>query len=302
MIGYCCINTTLESQGIRVNRGMVKKTFLERGLSYAAELALLNFLDIEKILIWNLQNNIMVYRISSDSFPWMSEYQIEQLPNFEKIAAQLNKIGNIIKQNGIRVSYHPGPFNVLSSPREEVVRKTIKELNQHSQIFDLMGLDNSPLYPINIHIGNTKPSIQESAKKFCQSFDLLSPKTQRRLTVENDDSSNQFSVQELYQLIYKNIQIPIVFDQHHHNLGKQDLSLMDALNLSLSTWGNIKPLTHRSSSKKIEDSKSVAKAHADYIYEPIIQGFIEFDTEIEAKKKELAVLKYFKDFQNLLTT
>jgi UV DNA damage endonuclease len=37
------------------------------------------------------------------------------------------------------------------------------------------------------------------------------------------------------------------------------------------------------------------RAHADYIYEPIPTFGYEVDVELEAKAKELAVLKYKKD-------
>jgi len=52
-----------------------------------------------------------------------------------------------------------------------------------------------------------------------------------------------------------------------------------------------------SSSKLIEDVKGVATAHADYIYEEIKTFGLDFDIEIEAKAKDLAVLKYRKEFQ-----
>ncbi|MGA1875197.1 MAG: hypothetical protein ACMUIA_06295, partial [bacterium] len=46
---------------------------------------------------------------------------------------------------------HPGPFNVLCSPNDDVVQRTIAELNRHSQIMDLMGLSTTPYNKINIH-------------------------------------------------------------------------------------------------------------------------------------------------------
>jgi UV DNA damage endonuclease len=52
-----------------------------------------------------------------------------------------------------------------------------------------------------------------------------------------------------------------------------------------------------SSSRLLEDVKGVATAHADYIYEEIQTFGLDFDIEIEAKAKDLAVFKYRKDFQ-----
>ncbi len=299
-IGYCCINLSIneglkKKDHISVNRGMIKKTFDAKGLDYVSELAILNLEDTLKILDWNIKNNILVYRLSSDSFPWFTHYKFEDLPNFKKIQTLLTRIGNKVKENGLRVSLHPGPFNILGSENPDVVTKTIDELNKHSQILDLMGLEQSTFYPVNIHIGTTKPSHEVACQKFCDSFQLLSESCKKRLTVENDDSPNQYSVKMLYDLVHSKIGVPIVFDQHHFLYGLQDQTLEEALRLALSTW-QTRPLTHMSSSKKIEDEKAVAIAHADYIYERIETFGLDFDIEIEAKAKELAVLKYRKEF------
>jgi len=280
---------------ILVNRSMVRKTFNLKGLSYVSELIILNLKDTLRVLDWNLKNNVFIYRMSSDSFPWMSEYKFEALPNFQIISNLLKLIGDRIKLNNIRVSYHPGPFNILASVREDVILKSIIELDQHAYLMDLMGLDQSTYYPINIHVGTTKPSKEIAAKKFCESFKLLSNSCQRRLTVENDDSPNQYSVKMLYDWIYKEINIPIVFDQHHFNYGPQDQTMEEAIKLAISTW-KTRPLTHMSSSKSIEDIKGIKTAHADYIYDSIQTFGLDFDVEIEAKAKDLAVFKYRQDF------
>jgi UV DNA damage endonuclease len=300
-IGYCCIplgcnQGKKKKDQILVNRSMVRKTFDSKGLPYVSELVILNLKDTLKVLDWNLKNNIYIYRMSSDSFPWMSEYMFEELPNFSVISNLLKQIGDKIKSNGMRCSYHPGPFNVLASTRQDVVHKAIVELDQHGEIMDLMGLEQSTFYPINIHIGTTQPSREVAAKKFCDSFQLLSESCKKRLTVENDDSPNQYSVKMLYDWIHKEISIPIVFDQHHFNYGPQDQTMEEALKLAHSTW-TTRCLTHMSSSKVIEDIKGVKTAHADYIYEKIQTFGLDFDIEIEAKAKDLAVFRYRHDFQ-----
>lgn len=300
-IGYCCIPLGCnigkkKKDQILVNRSMVRKTFDTRGLTYVSELIILNLQDTLKVLYWNLENDIYVYRMSSDSFPWMSEYQFEELPKFEEIKNLLETIGNKVKSSGMRVSYHPGPFNVLASERTEVIHRAILELDQHANLMDLMGLDQSTHYPINIHVGTTKPSRELAAKKFCQSFQLLSDSCKKRLTIENDDSPNQYSVKMLYDWIYSEIGIPICFDQHHFNYGPQDQTMEEALKLAHSTW-KTRCLTHMSSSKQLEDLSGVATAHADYIYEKIETFGLDFDVEVEAKSKDLAVIKYRQDFQ-----
>ena len=154
-LGYACINTALseqpKSKRVTTNRSMIKKTFLKKGINYAGELALENIKDLLKVLEWNDRHNIRFFRVSSDLFPWCSEYRIADLPNFNDIAYHLDQVGEYAFLNGHRLTFHPGPFNVLGSPNQDVVNKTIKELNTHSEIFDLMGfIDASPYNKINI--------------------------------------------------------------------------------------------------------------------------------------------------------
>ena len=302
-IGYCCIpmgcNEGLKKkEHITVNRGMVRRTFDAKGLPYVSELIIENLKDTLKVLDYNLKNHIYIYRLSSDSFPWMSEYEFSDLPNFNVIQNLMTKIGDKIKSNGIRCSYHPGPFNVLASENPSVVEKTIKELNKHAELMDMMGLDQTTFYPINIHINTTQPTREEAAQRFVDRFPLLSESCKKRLTLENDDSPNQYSVKILHDLVHTKIGIPIVFDQHHFNYGPQDQSMEEALKLAHSTWST-RVMTHMSSPKTLEDNSGKQTAHADYIYEEIKTFGLDFDTEIEAKAKDLAVIRYRQQFKVL---
>ena len=303
-IGYCCIPMGCnegkpKKEHITVNRGMVRRTFDAKGLPYVSELIIENLKDTLKVLDYNLKNHIYIYRLSSDSFPWMSEYEFSDLPNFKLIQILMAQIGEKIKSNNIRVSYHPGPFNVISSQNDLVVEKTIKELNKHAELMDLMGLEQSTFYPINIHINITKPTREEAAVRFCEQFENLSESCKLRLVVENDDGQNQYSVKMLHDWVHTKIGIPITFDQHHFNYGPQDQSMEEALRLAHSTW-KTRVLTHMSSPKTLEDTSSGKQtAHADYIYEEIKTFGLDFDTEIEAKAKDLAVIRYRNQFKVL---
>jgi UV DNA damage endonuclease len=283
---------------VTVNRGMVRRTFDAKGLPYVSELVIENLKDTLKLLEYNIKNNIYIYRMSSDSFPWMSEYEFSDLPKFPAIHTYLKLIGKKVKDHGIRVSYHPGPFNVLASENPSVVEKTIKELNKHAELMDLMELDQTTFYPINIHINTTQPTRELAAERFCKEFENLSESCKKRLVVENDDGQNQYSVKMLYDWVYQVIGIPITFDQHHYNYGPQDQTMEEALRLAHSTW-KTRVLTHMSSPKTLEDTSGKNTAHADYIYEEIKTFGLDFDTEIEAKAKDLAVFKYRQQFKVL---
>jgi len=293
-LGYCCINLSLREQGVTINRGMIKKTWEQFGIARAGELAELNLRDLCKILEWNVANDIRVYRMSSDIFPWMSEYRLEDLPNFSTLSAIMAQIGEYVHQHQLRISFHPGQFDVLASPNPKVVEKTIYDLDQHARIMDLMCLPKSYQAPINIHVGGSYGDKPSALARFCENFKLLSPSARARLVVENDDKASQFSVKDLYFGIYKVVGCPITFDHLHHRFCTGELSAKEAAHLAASTWPLcITPLQHYSSSKALyEDSSVITRSHADHIYETIPDYGLTVDVEVEAKAKDLAVLRY----------
>lgn len=295
-LGYACINNTLAADDICVNRSIIKRTFTEKGLKYASELALKNVADFAKVIDWNIKHGIHFYRMSSDMFPWMSEYELQQLPDIEKINSILVRVGEKVKAENHRLTYHPGPFNVLASPNEAVVTKTLKELRQHGEIMDMLNLRRSPFAKINIHIGGAYGEKNASLDRFIRNFERLPETASARLTIENDDKLNMFSVRELLY-VHERTGIPIVFDYLHHKFCTGDLVEEEALEAALETWKKEIPVVHFSSSReKYEDKKSPETAHADYIYEPVKRYGHDFDIMFEAKAKEQALFRYCDTF------
>jgi len=299
--GYACINmgfsTLPKSKRITTNRSMIRRTFDERGISYASELALLNLKDLNKILVWNKQNNINFYRISSDIIPWASEYDITDLPHFEQIAYQAEKAGNFARENGMRLTSHPGPFNKLASPKERVFQLTKNDLSVHGDLFDLIGLERSPYAKLNIHVGAAYGDKPMALDNFCRNFERLPESVKTRLTVENDDKTSLYSTQELYDGIYKRIGIPIVFDYHHHRLHNGGLTEQEALELAISTWPkDITPVVHYAESRcdEYQDYKIKPQAHSDRVIHEFSDYGHKLDVMIEAKHKEVALLEYRK--------
>lgn len=298
-IGYPCINTELQNtQGIYTNRHMIKKTFdaQKETMEGVAKLALANVQDLVKIIQWNERNNIKFFRISSNMFPWMSEYEITNLPNWKLISANLKLAGKLATDYGQRLTFHPGPFNVLASQNGFVVKKTVKELNQHSQIFDEMCLVPSHWNKINIHVNTTQLGKEECAKRFIKGFNKLDPNTKARLVVENDDKPSQYSVADLYELLYKEIAIPITFDVHHHKFCSGNLTHQEAAELSVSTWPEGVPAAfHFASTINHESPSQMARAHADWIYEEVTDYGTGAWIMCECKAKEKAIQKYIRE-------
>lgn len=295
-LGYACINMTLGSQKpkITTNRSMVRKTFLERGLDYAGELGLENSRDLLQILKWNTENKIKLFRLSSEFFPWASEYKFEDLPQFLRIQTLLSGAGHYAQSVGMRINSHPGPFNVLTSPKESVVQNTIVDLELHGKIFDLMGLEKSPYNNINIHCNGVYGDKKSAMDRFILNFQRLSPSVQTRLTVENDDKESMYSVKDL-MYIHEKTGIPIVFDYHHHQFCTGGLSEEEALKLAVSTWPKgITPEVHYSESKALHENNSKLKpqAHSDYIKSLPNTYELDLDIMVESKAKELAILPF----------
>ena len=194
----------------------------------------------------------------------------------------------------MRITCHPGPYVVLTSPHEKVVSNALNNLEMHGKIFDMMGLSKTPYNKINIHCNGVYGNKQEAMDRFCKNFKRLSKSVRSRLTVENDDKATMYSVLDL-MYIHQKIGIPIVFDYHHHQFCTGDLSEEDALKLASTTWPeDIKQEVHYSESKALHENnlKEKPQAHSEYIKSlPNTYG-LDLDVMVEAKGKELAILPF----------
>jgi len=307
--GYACINMKLaypqefddqpkDVERIYTGRTMIKRIFERDGVDRASELTLANVKDLDKIMDWNILNGFDFYRMTSGIAPWKSEYAWTDLKDLDNIKVYLRSIGVKATTHRVRVTTHPGPFNVLTSPRESVVENCIKDLSEHGDLFDFMGFGHTPYNKINIHLGGAYGDKEAAMDRFCKNFEKLPSNVKSRLTVENDDKASMYSVQDLYDGIYKRIGIPIVFDYHHHRFCDGGLSEREAFELATSTWGDITPVVHYSESmaKEQNNAKIKPQAHSNLVYDRINTYDKQVDVMIEAKYKELAVEHYLHKY------
>ena len=306
-LGYACINMQLSyptkygdkpkgTEPITTGRGMIKRTFESKGVDYASEITLANVKDLHNIMAWNVLNGHNFYRMTSGLAPWKTEYEWDDLKDIKEIKQWLRSAGTMANTHGVRVTSHPGPFNVLVSPNENVVENTFKDLIMHGDVFDFMGLSRTHYNKINIHCNGVYGDKQSAMDRFCKNFERLPDSVKSRLTVENDDKASMYSVKDL-MYIHGRIGIPIVFDYHHHKFCTGDLSEQQALELAMSTWPDgIVPVVHYSESKAEHqlDETIRPQAHSDLINKlPDTYGNI-VDIMVEAKHKELAIREFMK--------
>jgi UV DNA damage endonuclease len=300
-LGYACQNMQLSHLGkgkrVTMNRSCIKKTFTEKGLDYISEISLKNCYDLEKLIHWNEEHGIKFFRLSSDLVPWASEFDMEDLPDIDEMKEVLSRAGRYALKVGQRLTTHPGQFNVLCSPTERVVERCITDLTIHGIIFDWLEQPRTQQAKINIHLGGAYGDKESAMKRWCENYLRLPESVKTRITVENDDKASMYSVVDLYEGVYKQTGVPIVFDFHHHKFCTGGLSEQDALELALSTWPtDVKPVVHYSESRseEYEDPKIKPQAHSDYVINKIDTYGNDVDVMIEAKAKELARAKYLE--------
>jgi UV damage endonuclease UvdE len=301
-MGYCCINMSLRKDGIFTSRTCRLKTLQEKGIAYSYELATQNLKDLATIIAWNHDNNISLFRMSSEMFPFATHPDYYKHYNLDQFKETLISIGKLAKEYNQRLTFHPGQYNQLTSVRESVVEKSIIDIDFHAKIMDYMELDSQSV--IVIHGGSKQGGKADALSRFCTNFASLSKSSQSRLVLENCEMA--YSVEDLLPIANK-LSIPIVLDYHHHNLNPstEDLELLTLRVLDTWKCRNIIPLFHLSESREgvlLTDNITKRRAHSDYIKALPVQLLKALENhvihvDIEAKCKELAVRQLKETYQ-----
>lgn len=292
-LGLCCISLKLKEQGFG-HQTMTFKRFnslpRDEALEILGDRIQNNLMVTNKTIQFCAENNY-VYRVSSDIFPLITydeaNVSLEDLPNHDAIQDEFDNIEQSISSTNVRVSAHPSEFNSLSSLNEKVVEKTIAELNFYSSFFDRIGLPADRRSPMNFHVHNNNGSREEIAHRFYNNFKKLDDNCQARVTIENDDKLNCWSVKELVDIFHPITRIPICFDYLHHKCHPNGLTEREAINMCWDTW-QTRPLFHYSESREGNNPR----AHADYPENTFDNYGLEFDIDLELKAKDLALAKY----------
>jgi UV DNA damage endonuclease len=292
-LGLCCISLKLKEQGIG-HQTMTFKRFnslpREEALTILGD-RIFNNLETTRRTIEFCGEHNYTYRVSSDIFPLITydeaNVSLEDLPNHDLIQDEFDNIEQTIKTTGVRVSAHPSEFNSLASLSDRVVEKTITELNFYSSFFDRIGLPANTNSPLNFHVHNNNGSREEIANRFYQNFKRLDENCQARISIENDDKLNCWSVKELVEIFHPTTRIPICFDYLHHKCHSNNLTECEAISMCYDTW-QTKPLFHYSESRPGNNPR----AHNDFAYNKFETYGLEFDVDMELKAKDLAIERF----------
>jgi UV DNA damage endonuclease len=291
--GLCCISLKLKEQGLS-HQTMTYKRFSslprEEALKILGERIQNNLMVTNETIKFCAENNY-VYRVSSDIFPLITydeaNVSLEDLPNYDEIQDEFDNIQSTISNSTVRVTCHPSEFNSLSSLTPKVIEKTIVELNFYSSFFDRIGLPADTNAAMNLHVHNNNGTREEISHRFYENFKRLDENCQKRMTIENDDKLNCWSVRELVDIFHPITRIPICFDYLHHKCHPNNTTEVEAINMCYDTW-QTRPLFHYSESRPGNNPR----AHADYAEIPFETYGLDFDLDMELKAKDLAIEKY----------
>ena len=293
--GLCCIFVDQPIR-FRITTARVLSAF-PRGkqLSRLSEICLDNTRNLFHAVETVHRLGIGAFRVTTPLFPRYTHpqvgYSLDELPHAGEIRKGLTEVDRLRRRLDIRLSFHPDQFVSLSSPRPEVVEKSIAELEYQGLLAEMIGAD-----VINIHAGGRQGGKDQALERLAENFPRLSKRVKTRLTLENDEIS--YSVRDLLPLCGK-LGIPLVYDVHHHRCNPDGLTVEEATSLAAGTWrdrgGGL--WTHISSPKQGWKGADL-RPHADYIDPgdfPDCWRGLPATVDVEAKAKELAVLKLMAD-------
>lgn len=294
----CCIHTGLQEHKIKFNvmtYAQYKKLGNKAAMKVLADRSLNNIKTIRAIL-GECAVNGWNYRIGSNVFPLMThpdlEFTVDDFYNADEIYSEFKAAAKIIQDNNIRCSMHPDQFVVPASPKDTVVENSIRDLEQHAMIMDMLELPKSYDAPINIHMNcYNDGKFSEVIDRLEKVINRMSYSVRSRLVFENEDKPKSWTVYNLYHHLYKRIGVPITFDNLHHKCNPGEMTEQEAFDMSISTWPkDVVPLFHFSESLPGKNPR----AHADFpTFMPDVYKNYSNDLHLdfEFKLKEIAINK-----------
>ncbi|PKR84452.1 UV DNA damage repair endonuclease UvsE [Heyndrickxia camelliae] len=259
-----------------------------------------NLQHTKRILHYNIANEIELYRFSSSLVPLATHPDVmwDYVTPFRD---EWEELGHLIEQFNIRPSFHPNQFTLFTSPKSEITANAVKDMEFHYSMLQAMNGLKRGL--INIHIGGAYGDKESALLRFHQNLKCLPERIKKMMTLENDDKT--YDVKETLKACEQE-NIPMILDFHHYMANKGEVeNLFEYLERIFKTWGvrNMVPKVHLSSPK----AEDAFRAHADFVSLDFVLPFFkmakelnqDFDVMIEAKQKDLAMLKLVEEIGSI---
>ncbi|MGC8838583.1 MAG: UV DNA damage repair endonuclease UvsE [Anaerolineae bacterium] len=264
---------------------------------------------------------ISMYRMASQLVPYATH---PGMPEFhgqvEECARELAALGEQARAQGLRLSFHPSQYVVLNAPDEALAARGATEVEVQAQVLEAMGL--GPEAVVVVHVGGVYEGHTAARERFVRRTEALSARARSRLVVENDERA--FSVADVLW-VHQRTGMRVVFDYLHHLNNPGGMDVVEAALAALQTWpASETPKVHFSSPRtemrvvRRQDPETGRQVevlqpplwtqHSDYVnpFEFIAflrrmeaEGARSFDVMLEAKAKDLALLRLREDLARL---
>lgn len=261
-------------------------------LARLAELCRANAEALFQSLEFCTRHGIGAFRINSQILPVKTHptvgYELGELPGHAALVTRFWECGELARRDGVRLSFHPDQFVVLNSPNAQTLANSLAELSYQAEVAEWVGADT-----INIHGGGAYGDKAGALRDLRANIDRLPAPVRSRLTLENDEKV--YSPSDLLP-VCREMGVPLVYDVHHHRCHSGGLTIVQATEMARTTW-KTEPLFHISSPLEGWDGPKPERHH-DYIdardFPDEWLGW-PLTVEVEAKAKELAVLRLMAD-------
>jgi UV DNA damage repair endonuclease len=340
-IGFACkwIDQPSQVDGVKpkdpayeYNTGTTTITWLNRQTKDVAEqrlwdLMVRNIESTYKLVkrVGSLDEHLRMVRISSDILPaytepgWSYFWSLPDVRNY--CETHFRQVGDHARLRGVRLSMHPGQFTVLASDSQDIVNRSIKEFEYHTDMARYMGYGSKwQDFKINVHIAG-----RQGPEGIRRAYSRLSPEARNCITIENEEISygldDCLSISDV---------VPIVLDIHHHYIreGEYLASSDERVKRVIDSWRGVRPTCHYSVSREdilgnadplvkpdlkllLESGhkKQKLRAHSDFMWNTAVNDWAleflkDFDIMVEAKAKNLASFELAKRARelNLITS
>ena len=266
--------------------------------------------------VGTLDEDLRMVRLSSDILPVYTEPSWKWFWRQSDVRdyAERNfcRVGQLARENRVRLSFHPGQFTVLASSNPGIVDRSIEEFEYHTDMARWMGYGKTfQDFKINVHISG-----REGPDGIRRALTKLSPEARNCITIENDEMT--WGIDSSIELVKD---CALVLDIHHHwiNSGEYIDPNDDRVKRIIDSWRGVRPVIHYSVSREdclvnhprhqrpalsplIEAGykKQKLRAHSEFYWNSAVNtwalGFRDqFDIMCESKAKNLASFALYQE-------
>ena len=158
----------------------------DRQLAKLSQLALANAASLRQALAYCATHGIGCFRVSSRILPLQTHpavgYAVAELPDAEAIATAFVSCGAFARERGLRLTFHPDQFILLSALDPEIIRKSVLDLECQATVAAWIGAD-----VINVHAGGAYGDKAAALRRLTASLRALPPAVRTRLTLEKTE-------------------------------------------------------------------------------------------------------------------